>query len=39
MKRALTLGIGILALASMALPTAAADLGARPIGEVDAIDQ
>jgi outer membrane immunogenic protein len=33
MKRALTLGIGILALASMALPTAAADLGARPIGK------
>jgi outer membrane immunogenic protein len=33
MKRALTLGIGILALASMTLPTAAADLGARPIGK------
>jgi outer membrane immunogenic protein len=33
MKRALTLGIGMLALAAMTLPTKAADLGARPIGK------
>jgi outer membrane immunogenic protein len=33
MKRTITLGIGLLALASMALPAAAADLGARPIGK------
>jgi outer membrane immunogenic protein len=33
MKRTITLGIGLLALASMTLPTAAADLGARPIGK------
>jgi len=31
MKRAITLGIGTLALAAMTLPAAAADLGARPI--------
>ena len=31
MKRAITLGIGALALAGMTLPTSAADLGARPI--------
>jgi outer membrane immunogenic protein len=30
MKRAITLGIGALALAGMTLPTSAADLGARP---------
>src|SRR5262245_59032801 len=31
MKRAITLGIGALALGAMTLPTSAADLGARPI--------
>ena len=31
MKRVITLGIGLVALAGMALPAAAADLGARPI--------
>jgi len=31
MKRAVTLGIGALALAGMTLPTSAADLGARPM--------
>ena len=31
MKRALTLGVGALALAGMSLPSSAADLGARPI--------
>src|SRR5215470_15217165 len=33
MKRAVTLGIGALALAATALPTSAADLGARPIAK------
>src|SRR5262245_30720859 len=33
MKRAITAGIGALALAAMTLPTAAADLGARPIAK------
>ena len=33
MKRAITLGIGALALAGMTVPTAAADLGARPIAK------
>ena len=32
MKRAITLGIGALALATLSFPAAAADLGARPIG-------
>lgn len=31
MKRAITLGVGALALGAMTLPTSAADLGARPI--------
>jgi len=33
MKRAITLGIGALALAATTLPTSAADLGARPIAK------
>jgi outer membrane immunogenic protein len=33
MKRATTLGLGALALAGLTLPSAAADLGARPIGK------
>lgn len=37
MKRALTLGVGALALLGMTLPSAAADLGARPIPRAPAI--
>jgi outer membrane immunogenic protein len=37
MKRALTLGIGALALASLSLPAAAADLGARPVGKAPVV--
>jgi outer membrane immunogenic protein len=33
MKRAITLGLGALALTGLTLPSAAADLGARPIGK------
>ena len=33
MKRAITLGLGALALATMSLPSSAADLGARPVGK------
>jgi outer membrane immunogenic protein len=37
MKRAITLGIGALALAGLTLPTSAADLGARPITKAPAV--
>jgi outer membrane immunogenic protein len=37
MKRAITLGLGALALAGLTLPAGAADLGARPIGKAPAI--
>jgi outer membrane immunogenic protein len=37
MKRAITAGIGALALAGISLPAAAADLGARPIGKAPAM--
>ena len=37
MKRAITLGLGALALATMSLPSSAADLGARPVGKAPVI--
>ena len=37
MKRAFTLGIGALALATLSFPAAAADLGARPIGKAPVV--
>jgi outer membrane immunogenic protein len=37
MKRAIQLGIGALALATLSLPAAAADLGARPIGKAPVV--
>jgi outer membrane immunogenic protein len=37
MKRAITLGIGALALATLSFPAAAADLGARPIGKAPVV--
>ena len=37
MKRAISLGLGALALATMSLPSSAADLGARPVGKAPVI--